>query len=35
MLPEHEIVITIFSDSDYMNRLYGQLLFMKAMGKSV
>ena len=32
-LPEHEIVITIFSDSDYMDQLYGQLLFVKAMGK--
>jgi hypothetical protein len=33
MLPEHEIIITIFSDVEYMNGLYNQLLFMKAMGR--
>jgi hypothetical protein len=30
-LPEHEIIITILSDTDYMSGFYHQLLFMKAM----
>ena len=30
-LPEHESIISIFSDAEYMQGMYNQLLFIKAM----
>jgi hypothetical protein len=33
LCPSQEIIITIFSDRDYMQGLYNRLLFIKAMGR--
>lgn len=33
LLPEHDTLISIFSDSQYMKNMYNQLLFLKAMRK--
>src|SRR3989344_725465 len=33
MLPEHEIIITIFSDYEYMNSMYSKLLYIRELNK--
>lgn len=33
MLPEQDAIISVFSDSNYMQGLYNQMLFIKAMSR--
>jgi hypothetical protein len=33
LLPEQDAIISIFADSDYMQSMYNQMLFIKAMRK--